>query len=170
MTLRRIVTAVVLCLVSTLSFGQSVEQHPDWPGKGHLFVGTCYQPVDRSPEQIIQDVALMKQAGFTMVRMGDLSWDAFEPSEGRFEFAWFDQILKQMNEAAIKVILDIGGSPAPIWLHHRYPSVNMVNEQGATLYPADNLWGKNIPETAGQLAAGDRTLDRTSWKPIGISR
>ena len=79
----------------------------------------------------------MKQAGFTMVRMGDLSWDAFEPSEGQFEFAWFDQILEQMNQAGIKVILDIGGSPAPIWLHHKYPSVNIVNEQGATVQPAE---------------------------------
>jgi len=79
----------------------------------------------------------MKQAGFTMVRMGDLSWDAFEPSEGHFEFAWFDKILEEMNRAGIKVILDIGGSPAPIWLHHKYPSVNMVNEQGVTMQPAE---------------------------------
>jgi len=137
MTLRRTLTAAVLCLSGALSFGQSADQHPDWPGKGQLFVGTCYQPVDRSPEQIGQDIALMQQAGFTMVRMGDLSWDAFEPSEGQFEFAWFDQILEQMNSAGIKVILDIGGSPAPIWLHHKYPSVNMVNEQGATVQPAE---------------------------------
>jgi beta-galactosidase len=126
-----------LVLASTLLIGQSAEQHPDWPGKGQLFVGTCYQPVDRSPEQIRQDIALMEQAGFTMVRMGDLSWDAFEPSEGQFEFAWFDDILKQMNQAGIKVILDIGGSPAPIWLHQKYPSVNMVDEHGATVQPAE---------------------------------
>ena len=94
---------VALCLVGAPSFGQSADQHPDWPGKGQLFVGTCYQPVDRSPEQIRQDIALMKKAGLTMVRMGDLSWDAFEPSEGRFEFAWFDDILNQMNQAGIKV-------------------------------------------------------------------
>jgi beta-galactosidase len=93
--------------------------------------------VDRSPEQIGHDIALMQQAGFTLVRMGDLSWDAFEPSEGHFEFAWFDNILEQMNQAGIKVILDIGGSPAPIWLHHKYPSVNMVNELGATVQPAE---------------------------------
>ena len=79
----------------------------------------------------------MKQAGFTMVRMGDLSWDAFEPSEGQFEFAWFDKILDQMNEAGIKVVLDIGGSPAPIWLHQKYPSVNIVDEHGAMLHPAE---------------------------------
>ena len=137
MVLRTIVIASALFLASALLFGQSAEQHPEWPGKGQLFVGTCYQPVDRSPEQIRQDIALMKQARFTLVRMGDLSWDAFEPSEEHFEFAWFDQILEQMNSAGIKVILDIGGSPAPIWLHHKYPSVNMVNEQGATVQPAE---------------------------------
>ena len=99
MVLRTIVIASALFLASTLLFGQNAEQHPEWPGKGQLFVGTCYQPVDRSHEQIRQDIALMKRAGFTLVRMGDLSWDAFEPSQGHFEFAWFDQILEQMNSA-----------------------------------------------------------------------
>jgi beta-galactosidase len=137
MILQRTFITVALLLSSTFLVGQSADQHPDWPGKGKLFVGTCYQPVDRSPEQIRQDIALMKQAGFTMVRMGDLSWDAFEPSEGQFEFAWFDRILEQMNEAGIKVVLDIGGSPAPIWLHHKYPSANIVDEHGAVLHPAE---------------------------------
>ena len=135
--MRQIFIAILLSLSSTLLLGQNADQHPDWPGKGQLFVGTCYQPVDRSPAQIRQDIALMKQAGFKMVRMGDLSWDAFEPAEGQFEFAWFDDILKQMNEAGIKVVLDIGGSPAPIWLHHKYPSVNLVDEHGAIVQPAE---------------------------------
>jgi len=135
MTLTRI--GMALSLVAAVVLGQSAAEHPKWPGKGQLFVGTCYQPVDRSPGQIRRDIALMKQAGFTLVRMGDLSWDAFEPSDGRFEFAWFDQILDQMQGAGIQVILDIGGSPAPIWLHYKYPSVNVVNAQGATLHPAE---------------------------------
>ena len=137
MILRRTLITIALSLSYALAFGQSADQHPDWPGKGQLFVGTCYQPVDRSPEQIRKDIALMKQAGFTMVRMGDLSWDAFEPSEGKFEFAWFDSILEQMHRAGIKVVLDIGGSPAPIWLHDKYPSVNIVDEHGAVLRPAE---------------------------------
>ena len=116
--------------------------HPGWPGKGRLFVGTCYQPVDRSPEEIRTDIALMRAAGFTLVRMGDLSWDAFEPSEGSFQFAWFDEILEQMSEAGIKVILDIGGQPAPTWLHHRYPSTNVVNQNGVMLQPAQALHGR----------------------------
>ena len=97
--MRKILIGIAFCLSSLLLVAQSAIQHPEWPGKGQLFVGTCYQPVDRSPAQIRQDIALMKQAGFAMVRMGDLSWDAFEPSDEHFEFAWFDQILEQMNEA-----------------------------------------------------------------------
>ncbi len=116
---------------------QSAAGHSDWPGKGELFVGTCYQPIDRTPEQIKSDIAIMKKAGFTVVRVGDLSWDSFEPAEGKYTFEWFDSVMDQMHAAGIKVILDIPGLPAPMWLHQKYPGVNIVNQEGATLYPAD---------------------------------
>ena len=115
---------------------QAVTQHPDWPGNGQLFVGTCYQPIDRTPEEIHNDIAIMKKAGFNLVRMGDLSWDSFEPSEGKFEFAWFDKIMDEMAANGIQVILDIPGLPAPIWLHHKYPGVNVVTQDGVMLHPA----------------------------------
>lgn len=133
-------TALVLLAGSMMSppaLAQSAAGHSDWPGAGQLFVGTCYQPVDRTPEQIRADIAIMKKAGFKVVRMGDLSWDSFEPEEGKFTFEWFDSIMDQMHAAGIKVILDIPGLPAPMWLHQKYPGVNIVNQEGATLYPAD---------------------------------
>ena len=108
-----------------------------WPGPGQLFVGTCYQPVDRTPDQIKRDIALMKEAGFNVVRMGDLSWDYFEPADGKFTFAEFDRILDAMQANGIKVIVDIPGTPAPLWLHKKYPGVNLVNAQGAVVYPAE---------------------------------
>lgn len=109
----------------------------DLPGPGQLFVGTCYQPVDRSSEQIDSDIAIMEGAGFNVVRMGDLSWDSFEPSEDRFEFAWFDAMLDKMHAHKIRVILDIPGSPAPIWLHRGYPGVDIVDQLGNRIPPAE---------------------------------
>ena len=66
----------------------------------------------------------MKRAGFNVVRMGDLSWDSFERSQGKFTFEWFDSIMDKMHAAGIRVILDIPGLPAPIWLHRTYPGVD----------------------------------------------
>ena len=134
-------SAACALAVAALGAGHGVAHGADipagWPGPGQLFVGTCYQPVDRSREQIKTDIALMKQSGFKVVRMGDLSWDYFEPAEGKFEFATFDWIMDQMHAAGIKVILDIPGQPAPLWLHHRYPGVDVVNQQGNRLDAAE---------------------------------
>ncbi|GGB41598.1 beta-galactosidase [Sphingomonas metalli] len=126
--------------LSTVAAAQSIVGHPEWPGGGQLFVGTCYQPIDRTPEQIRQDIAIMKAAGFTMVRMGDLSWDSFEPQEGRFTFEWFDRVLDQMHAAGIRVIVDIPGQPAPIWLHKHYPGVDIVNQNGMRMNAASRYW------------------------------
>jgi beta-galactosidase len=127
----------VFLILGIASPAQNLSAHPSWPGPGELFVGTCYQPIDRSPEQIDRDIAIMKQAGFNVVRMGDLSWDSFEPSQGKFAFEWFDKIMDKMQAAGIRVILDIPGSPAPIWLHRAYPGVDLVSQNGTRLPPAE---------------------------------
>jgi beta-galactosidase len=108
--------------------GPGRRRPPRLAGGRQLFVGTNYQPFDRSREQIVHDIARMKQAGFKVVRMGDLSGDSFKPSEGRFDFATFDWIMDQMQAAGLKVLMDIPGQPAPLWLHHRSPGVDIVNQ------------------------------------------
>ena len=100
-------------LLSSISVAQNASSYANWPGPGRLFVGTCYQPIDRTPEEIDRDIAIMKHAGFNVVRMGDVSWDSFEPSQGRFEFGWFDKVMDKLQGNGIRVILDIPSSPAP---------------------------------------------------------
>ena len=101
-----------------------------------LYVGANYHPHDdKNIEKIKRDIQLMKDAGLNVVRMGHLAWDSYEPSEGKFDFAWFDKVMDLMNEAGIKVILDIAIRPAPIWLHHKYPSIDIVDANGDRHYP-----------------------------------
>jgi beta-galactosidase len=151
--------AVSLVLAMVLQMGaaaQNAAGHPNWPGPGQMYVGTCYQPIERTPEEIDRDIALMKQAGFNVVRMGDLSWDSFEPEQGKFEFAWFDNILDKMHAAGISVILDIPGTPAPIWLHRAYPGVDIVAQDGQRMPPAerymDDISDPNYIREIGILA------------------
>jgi len=157
MLLKHLVEGVVVLMTcSAAAAGQDDPAHPAWPGRGQLFVGACYQPVDRSLEQIDSDIAVMKRAGFNVVRMGDLSWDSFEPSPGKFTFEWFDKIMDQMQANGIRVIVDIPGSPAPIWLHRAHPGVDIVNENGARVPPAerymDNISDPDYVREAGLLA------------------
>jgi len=101
-----------------------------------LYVGANYHPHDnKNPEKIKNDIKLMKEAGFKVVRMGHLAWDSYEPSDGKFDFDWFDKVMDMMAEAGIKVILDIAVRPAPIWLHHKFPSIDIVDAEGDILYP-----------------------------------
>jgi beta-galactosidase len=125
-------------LTPAAAWAQSTDNHPEWPGAGQLFVGTNYQPFDRSGhEQIEHDIERMKQAGFKVVRMGDLAWDSFEPAEGKFDFRLFDWVMDRMHAAGLKVIMDIPGQPAPVWLHKKYPGVDIVDQHGARLDPVE---------------------------------
>jgi beta-galactosidase len=138
-TTRKLCLGLGVLSATSVSLAQKapVEAHPHWPGPGELFVGACYQPIDRSPEEIDKDIAWMKGAGFNVVRIGDLSWDSFEPAKGQFTFERFDRIMDKMHAAGIRVLLDIPGSPAPIWLHRAYPGVDIVNQGGERVPPAE---------------------------------
>ncbi len=119
-------TLLISCLL-LLSLGSQGQE---------LFVGTNYHPHDnKDPEKIKSDIMLMKAAGFKVVRMGHLAWDSYEPSEGKFDFKWFDTVLDMMNNAGIKVILDVAVRPAPLWLHHKYPEINVTDPEGHVQYP-----------------------------------
>ena len=43
--------------------------------------------------------------------------------------------MDKMNGAGIKVILDVAVRPAPLWLHHKYPSIDVVDANGNRQYP-----------------------------------
>ena len=127
--MRKIKNIFFLILSMLLLAGLSVKAQT-------LYVGTNYHPHDdKDLDKIKKDIMLMKAAGFTSVRMGHLAWDSYEPSEGKFDFGWFDKVMDMMNEAGIKVILDIAIRPAPIWLHHKYPSIDVTSPGGIAQYP-----------------------------------
>jgi beta-galactosidase len=105
-------------------------------GYSQLYVGANYHPHDdKNPEKIKKDIQLMKAAGLKVLRLGHLAWDSYEPAEGKYDFAWFDTVMNMLDTAGIKVILDIAIRPAPIWLHHKYPTIDIVDVNGDIQYP-----------------------------------
>lgn len=138
---------------------------------GQLFLGTCYQPVDRTREQILSDIAVMKKAGFRVVRIGDLSWDYFEPSDGTFDFAPFDFVMDAMAKAGIRVILDIPGTPIPLWAHQKYPGITLISEAGTPLHPAERYMDDiSDPDFQRlQLRLADRIMKHYAHHPAVLA-
>ncbi|MGW9111658.1 beta-galactosidase [Microbacterium sp. NPDC055683] len=100
------------------------------PPIGALAVGANYHPHDSDRGTWIRDLDLMAEAGFRVLRAGHLAWDSYEPRDGEFDFAWFDEFLDLARERGNAVILDIAARPAPAWLHRKHPSIDIVNVHG----------------------------------------
>ena len=76
------------------------------------------------------DVALMREAGVTLVSLGIFSWGELEPAEGVFDFGWLDRILDLLHEAGIGVDLATPSAAPPVWLHLAHPEMLPVDADG----------------------------------------
>lgn len=117
-----------------------------------LFVGTNYHPHDWEEERWKEDIRLMKNAGFTVVRMGHLCWDSYEPEEGVYTFEWFDRVMDLFDEAGIGVFLDISMRPAPVWVHELCPGCNIYAKSG-TRQASLHRYMEDVDEPAYQYYA-----------------
>ncbi|MGB6598799.1 MAG: beta-galactosidase [Candidatus Acidiferrum sp.] len=82
-----------------------------------------YMPADLQPQRLDRDVALMKEAGISVVRMGESTWSLWEPSDGQFEYAWMDRVVDAMGKAGIKVIMGTPTYSIPAWMAHAHPEI-----------------------------------------------
>ena len=82
-----------------------------------------YVPAPLLPEQLTRDVAMMKAAGFNVVRMGESTWSLWEPEDGTFEYAWMDRVVDTMSKAGIKVILGTPTYSMPTWMVKEHPDL-----------------------------------------------
>ena len=115
--------AFILALLSSSLFAQVA------PGASQptILYGAAYyneyMPSDLQPGRLEKDVALMKAAGITVVRMGESTWSLWEPADGRFEYTWMDNVVDAMSKAGIKVIMGTPTYSIPTWMAHAHPEI-----------------------------------------------
>ena len=100
----------------------------------NILYGAAYYHEYMPYERLEEDVKLMKEAGISVVRVGESTWSLFEPREGEFEFAWMDRIIDKMHEAGIKVILGTPTYSIPAWLWNKHPEVLLNYQRGEEAY------------------------------------
>ena len=121
--LQILVTSVLLSLTITQAQTSNLapaQQALDFPT---VLYGAAYYHEYMPYDRLDKDVALMKAAGLTVVRMGESTWSLWEPEDGRFDYAWMDRVVDAMGKAGIKVILGTPTYSIPAWMAHQHPEI-----------------------------------------------
>jgi beta-galactosidase len=114
------VVVLAVCLGS-VSYGQPPDRvRPAFP---NVLYGAAYYHEYMPYDRLDKDVEMMKQAGISVVRMGESTWSLWEPEDGHFQYAWMDRVVEAMGKAGIKVILGTPTYSIPTWLYHAHPEV-----------------------------------------------
>ncbi|MBR1742137.1 MAG: beta-galactosidase, partial [Lachnospiraceae bacterium] len=93
-------------------------------------IGVDYYPEHWGEKMWAEDVASMKRAGVSVVRMAEFAWSRMEPEEGRFSFAWLDKIVSMFEKAGIDVILCTPTCTPPNWMFEKYPEIIRMGKDG----------------------------------------
>ncbi|HEY0260858.1 MAG TPA: beta-galactosidase [Lacisediminihabitans sp.] len=116
-----------------------------WPTTGLSFGGD-YNPEQWTRETVLEDMALMREAGVNLVTLGVFSWVKYEPRDGEFTFDWIDELLDLLHENGIRVDLATPTAAVPMWLHRLHPEILPQDEFGHPLAPGGrNGWCPSSP-------------------------
>jgi beta-galactosidase len=118
---------VLFCFLSFMTANAQVKFD-------NVLYGVAYYHEYMPTERLEKDVQMMKDAGISVVRVGESTWSLFEPKEGEYQFAWMDRILDKMHAAGIKVILGTPTYSIPAWLAHKHPEVLIQFAGGRKAY------------------------------------
>lgn len=103
---------------------------PDIQSTQKLHLGAAYYPEHWQEERWAEDIRLMREAGLTVVRMGEFAWSTFEPADGDFHFEWMDRVIAMLAEAGIVSVLGTPTAAPPAWLTQSHAETLAVEENG----------------------------------------
>lgn len=103
---------------------------------GAMYIGVDYYPEHWPEQRWAEDLRLMHEAGFNVVRVAEFTWVMLEPEEGRFTFDWLDRFLDLAQQHEIKVILGTPTASMPAWVARKYPETLAMKPDGTR-----STWG-----------------------------
>lgn len=98
-----------------------------------LHFGGDYNPEQWDKSVWKHDIELMQKAGVNLVSLGIFSWAKLEPSEGKYDFAWLDEVVELLHAGGISIDMATATASPPAWLTLAYPDVLPVNFDGVRL-------------------------------------
>ena len=93
-------------------------------------IGVDYYPEHWDRSLWEKDADLMKETGVKVVRMGEFAWCRFEPTEGKYDVEWLDEMIDLLAKREIDVVLCTPTSCPPLWLYEKYPDAVQTGNDG----------------------------------------
>ncbi|HZG67384.1 MAG TPA: beta-galactosidase, partial [Herpetosiphonaceae bacterium] len=95
-----------------------------------MILGTAWYPEHWEETRWGRDLELMREAGFTMVRVAEFAWSRMEPEEGRFDLDWLERAIDQAAALGIDTVVGTPTAAPPAWLTQRYPETLALRKDG----------------------------------------
>lgn len=98
-----------------------------------LYHGASWYPELWEEEILKQDIAMMKEVGINVVRIGEFAWSIVEPSEGEYDLSLFVKVIGWLHESGIDTVMCTPTPTPPVWYSHNHPERMFVDEKGTVM-------------------------------------
>ncbi len=92
--------------------------------------GVCWYPEQWPREDWSDDVALMRDIGFELVRIGEFAWSSYQPERDEFDWGWLDVAMDTIADAGMAAVLCTPTATPPVWLMNERPEILSVGPDG----------------------------------------
>jgi beta-galactosidase len=125
------VVAFVMLQLAGLTMAQTNSPNNRFfPEADMMRIGTYYYPEAWPPDEWARDITNIKKLNLEFVHMGEFAWTFMEPSEGHYDFAWLDKVVRLCADQGLKVVLCTPSATPPAWLTQKHPEVLMIDADG----------------------------------------
>ena len=88
-----------------------------------MYLGVDYYPEHWDIDMMDSDFTRMKEMGVNTIRIGEFAWHMMESDEGKYDFSFFDNVIKKAKEYGLKVIFGTPTATFPAWISKAHPSI-----------------------------------------------
>jgi len=132
--------------------------------------GCAYYPEHWPVDQWAADAKQLREAGLSVVRLGEFAWDKMEPQPGQYSFDWLDHAVDILSQAGLKIVMCPPTATPPPWLLHQYPEIRRVGIDGVRVSTASRrvICGSTAPYRAAARSIVDTITRHYGHHPAVI--
>ena len=95
-----------------------------------MLLGVDYYPEQWEPSIMEADMDRILELGCNVIRIGEFAWHRMEPTEGAYDFSYFDGVIAMAKRKGLQVIFGTPTATPPAWLIQKHPEILSQFENG----------------------------------------